>query len=207
MTVLNVTYYRVITGDSVSAATAVEEKLADAESVVGQYLGRKLESAERTERIKCWPSGFGYPAAVPITSIPASASYEIYDEASLYGLDPDDRPFVGFAGLMHGDDTNRGVGGRIGSGYETHYPYTTVVYTGGWTEATMPGILALYICKFARALITGKPEGGAAMAGANMLRVGDVQVNYPKEFIAGMINQFVPGMTAAIDGWYLGRLE
>lgn len=206
MTVLSETYYRSVTGDTSTAASAVAEKLEDAERVVQQYLGRTLESGEYTETQKCWPSGFVYPSAIPITSIPASASYQIYDEACLYGCDPDDRPFVGFAGLMIGDGGYSGIGGRIGSGYETHYPWTTVIYTGGWTEATIPVILARYICRLTRALITGKPEGGPSVAGATMLRVGDVQVSYPKETIAGMINSFVPGMAIAIDGWWLGRL-
>jgi hypothetical protein len=206
MTVLSVAYYRDVMLDTSTAASAIEEGLQDAQDLVRVYLGREIEYGMYTETIKCWPSGFGYPSAVPILSIPSSASYEIYDEACLYGLDPDDKPFVGFAGLMHGDEGFRGIGGRIGSGYETHYPYTTVTVWGGWTESTIPPVLARYMCKLARALITGKPEGGASMAGATMLRVGDVQVNYPKETIAGILNAFVPGMAAAIDNLRLGRL-
>lgn len=206
MTVLSETYYRNVMQDSTTAASSIEESLEDAQNILQQYLGRYFEENVYTERLKVWPSGFVYPAAVPVTSIPASASFEIYDEQSLYGCDPDDRPFVGFAGLAVGDGYGGGIGGRIGSGYETHYPYGTFQYTGGWTEATMPTILARYMCRLAKAIRTGKPDGGAAMAGAYMLRVGDVQVSYPADVIKGMINSFVPGMSAAVDGWYLGRL-
>lgn len=183
------------------------DALEDAESMTQHWLGRILEYGEYTERLKVWPrEGFVYPAAVPVTSVQASASYEVYDDASIRGVTPDDDVFPNFLRADIMDDYNRGIGGSIGSGYETYYPYGSVTYVGGWTEATMPVILARYICKVARALITGKPEGGPGAAGATMLRVGDVQVSYPKETIAGMLNQFAPGMVAAVASLKLDRL-
>lgn len=207
MTVVSVAYYRVRTGDQTTAASAVEEALEDAESITQHWLGRILQYGEHTERLKVWPrEGFVYPAAVPVASVQASASYDVYDEASIRNVSPDDDVFPNFLRANVMDDYNQGIGGNIGSGYETYYPYGTVTYHGGWTEETMPVILKRYICKVARALITGKPEGGPGAAGATMLRVGDVQVSYPKETIAGMLNQFAPGMVAAIASLKLDRL-
>lgn len=207
MSVVTEAQYRLIATDSSTATSAVAEALDSAEAMVQIYLGRYLANGIYTERLKVWPSGFAYPAAVPVTEISASANGEIYDDATLWNVSPDDTPFTGFMYPDPGYTMGHSLVGRAGSGYETYYAYGTVQYTGGWDSTTMPYTLIRYICLLAKSLANGgQALNGAAVGGAYMIRVGDVQVNYPPDQVGALLNQYVPGMAAAIRGWRLGRL-
>lgn len=207
MSVVTEAQYRLINADDSTAASAIAEVLDSAEAMVQVYLGRYLPLDVYTERLKVWPSGFAYPAAVPVVSVPASANGELYDEATLWNVSPDDTPFTGFMYPDPGYNMGHSLSGRAGSGYETHYAYGTVTYIGGWDSSTIPYTLMRYICLLAKSLLGGgNPFSGAAVGGAYMIRVGDVQVNYPPSEVGQMLNQYVPGMAGAIGGWRLGRL-
>jgi hypothetical protein len=203
MSVVTIEKYRLVTGDNSSASATVQSWLDVAEDMVQETLGRYLEHGVYTERLKVWPTRFAYPAAVPVTSVSASADAELYDEASLYEVSPDGNTLVGMDWVANDHAYGAFPGQFIGNGYEPYYDYATVTYEGGWTSDTMPQKLQYWIAKLARSLdpaVTGRP------AGSNLARVGDVQVGYDKGQIVGPLDQFVPGIHKAISGYHLGRL-
>lgn len=200
MTVVSVDYYRQRTGDSDSSDSAVVEKLAEAQDMVEEYLGRHLELGEYTESQTVSVLGLFYPAAIPVSSVSASSNanspdIRMLDTTAIQYVNVDDSVFPVWA------DTPRRRGG-----YEATELYATVTYRGGWPQDALPETLGRYLARLARALITGKPEGAAAMAGATTLKAGDVSVTYPAGSVEGMLNFFVPGMSRAIQGYRLGRL-
>lgn len=85
--------YRIITGDTATAAGTVTAAIEDATALLADELGRPdaLESAERTETMHVGPNGHLRPLAVPVT---ACAGYE-FDTAQIYGASPDSAPFRG----------------------------------------------------------------------------------------------------------------
>lgn len=207
MTVLTVEYYQYVTGDTVTAASAVAENLSEAENLVEEALGRRLSYGTRTEKVLVWwREGLAYPAAVPIHSVAASSRAEVWDEATLHNVVSDDPGISGFQYNFPEDPGSRVWGHRgFGSGYEADLRYATVTYTGGWTLEDMPSTLKMAIAKLAQALL---PVGdfSAAPAGATMVRVGDVQVNRPRDMVTGYINSLVPGLYSSIARFHLGRL-
>jgi len=65
--------YRRLTGDTATSSAAVVAALADAQAALQDALHRPLVSAVRTEVVKVWPDGLVYPAAQPVTVVPAGA--------------------------------------------------------------------------------------------------------------------------------------
>lgn len=197
MSVVTIDEYRVYTGDSTTASATVQTRLDMAESILEDELGRVFAHGSYTERLKRWVAGFVYPSAVPVTSVASSASYEIYDNSTLCGAEPDDQPFIGFTDIY-----GTVLGASIGNDYETYYDYATVSYDGGFTTDTMPTKLKLWISKLAYAL---DPALDSRPLGAQLVRVGDVQVSYEKTQIEGALDQLVPGISRAVRGYRLRR--
>lgn len=206
MTVLTVEYYQYVTGDTVTAVSAVEENLKESQLLVEEYLGRRLSYGTRTEKMLVWAgSGLAYPAAVPVHSVEVSSRAEVWDEATLHHAISDDPGISGFQYNFPEDPGNRAWGRGFGTGYEADYRYATITYTGGWTFEDMPTTLKVAIARLAQAMI---PTDGMSDAppGATMVRVGDVQVSRPRGMVSGFINTLIPGMSQAIDRYHLGRL-
>lgn len=59
--------YRALTRDTASDDIDVEEAIVDAQDLLEEYLGRPLETAERTEELAPDRGGMIWPAATPIT--------------------------------------------------------------------------------------------------------------------------------------------
>src|SRR5690606_23761730 len=129
-------YYRTVTGDSTTPASAVEENLTEAQSLIQEFLCRTLPFGVYTETLRLWPNRIVYPSAVPVASVPASANGERYDECIIMNVTPDDTPFLEFPNDW--GESNEPFGGRRGTGYETRYWYATVTYEGGFTADTLP---------------------------------------------------------------------
>jgi len=195
-------YYRTLTGDYTTAASAIEANLDEAEGLLGEYLQRTLPYGTYTERLKLWPDRVVYPSAIPLSSVPASANYQIYDEATMMNVTSDDIPAFDWPVVPYLDQP---WPASRGSEYETHYSYATVLYTGGFTSETLPITLRRAIVKLARALPLAF-AATAKIAGAGMTRVGDVQVNYNKAELEAIIDQYVPGLSKEVHGYRLDRL-
>lgn len=189
-----------MTNDEATPASALAEVIDEAQRMLQDALGRKLEFGLHVEKVPVWPNGLAYPAAVPIGSVAASAAYSVLDEATLRGVPQGEPPEI-----VWSEEERRSVNPRLGSGYEERYTYNTVEYFGGWTEDTLPPVLKRSIVRLAHAL-RREFDPDAPIPGASMVRVGDVQVNTRQSDSLGILDQYVPGMSKRLRGFYLGRL-
>lgn len=210
--IITVQQYRDDTGDVASAAEEIEYYLADAIEIVEGYLGRTLTYGTYTERMKIWPRGFAYPAAVPVVSVASTGltngNARVYDDATLWMMEADPVDAWTPVDWDHFDHIHT-FGEPVLMGYEVDRPYGTVTYTGGWTSDTLPALLRKYICRLVKGLVTGVPESGALPGGATSARVGDVQVSLPRpatpDAMAAFMDAYVPGMTMLLKRWKLSR--
>lgn len=156
--------YRVITGDTSTAASAASAAIEDATSLLSEALGRPeaLKSAERTESMRVDAGGTCRPLAVPVT---VAAGYD-FDTAALYGASPDSTPFRGLTA--------------------DELPATVdVTYTGGWVERwanlgevnALPASMEMDIAAAAYVLCHPSTPG-AIPAGATSVSLGDASVSY-----------------------------
>lgn len=155
--------YRVLTGDTTTAASAASAAIEDATDLLADALGRPgaLKSAERTETMHVGDSGRLRPLAVPVT---ACADLE-HDTAQMYGASPDTTAFRGY----FGDDLPRTL---------------EVTYTGGFVERTanpgaanaLPAAMEADIARAAYGLV--HPTIGSVPVGAQSVSVGDVSVSW-----------------------------
>lgn len=156
--------YAAITGDTDTAASAVEEAVVEAVELLEEELGRPLANAERTESMRPDRQGRLWPRATPITD---SGDYETEGLALLSA------PF-GWPSIVNPTGT------------------VSVTYTGGWADPTADGFdpdgdnpptlpqciqrdlaWAAY-----RLLHPVAPGASVAPAGATSLRLGDAAVTY-----------------------------
>lgn len=165
MPVVTVERYRVLTRDNTTASASVEAALEVAEQAVADYLRRDdLGLDVRTERLRLHPSGKVYPAHVPIVEVAATATYRAENGSILEYVSADDITHsVGEWPVRRTDD------------YPHTLPYATVVFTGGWTLATMPIKVQAVVAEVAQVLAGAKQPAGAGVESAS---VGDVSVSY-----------------------------
>ena len=156
--------YRVITGDTTTAASAASAAIEDATDLLAEALGRPraLKSAVRTETMHVGDNGQCVPLAVPVT---VCADYQ-FDTAQLYGATPDSVPFRGFT--------------------SSELPRTVdVTYTGGWVERSanpsaanaLPVPMERDIAWAAYGLLD-PGVGAVTPAGATSVSVGDASVSF-----------------------------
>lgn len=155
--------YRVITGDTSTAASAASAAIEDATDMLAERLGRPgaLKAEERTEAVRVGPTGLLRPLAVPVT---VCAGYT-FDTAAVYGASPDSVSVIGFA-----DNLPRTV---------------ALTYTGGFVERTanptdparLPEHMERDLALAARAIVSGVGDT-AAPAGAVSVSLGDASVSY-----------------------------
>lgn len=167
MSTVTLAQYVTHTGDTVSPSATVEANLAVAERMVEDYLRRELASAERSEEMKVWPNGLVYPKHVPVTSVQASARYEVKNEAIIKYVTPDDLVSEVVGNWSDPDD-----------GYPHSRPTATVTYVGGWTSETMPVSIVRVVALAAQALTV---PGTAPKLGVKQASVGDVSVTYAND--------------------------
>lgn len=156
---VSVSTYQTITGDVSSATSQVEDALLLAQRELEEYLGRGLESLERTERCRVFPDGRMYPRCTPITAVP--------DGSTVYG-----------AGVAAG-------GEAVTTSWLTPDTHADLTYTGGYdpaeddmAEATyVPVTLQRAVSWAAKAVLT--PADGLEIPdGATSISVGDVSVSW-----------------------------
>jgi hypothetical protein len=155
--------YVSLTGDTTTAVSAVEARIPDAEQAVSEFLGRPLEYGEYTDRLHIDVDGRVYPKAIPVSSVPASATYQVWDSRCL--------SYVTAAGdfLTEWPD--------MGDGYLERQPRADVTYTGGWTAATAPLRLLQAIAQATYGLSNPTPLTDASV-GATSVSVGDAAITW-----------------------------
>lgn len=180
---VSVDRYRLITGDSASAASAVSAAVEEATDLLSEELGWSIESAQRTESLPV-VDGRLYPAAVPITVVPDGFTVDGY---SVLGSGAGSLP------VFLVERSERG-GQR-----------TSLTYTGGWTDETLPASLRRAICWAAYTMV--RPGDVAELirfAGASSVSLGDASVDYT---VSGPTKGVPAGGTirfgAKAMGWHL----
>lgn len=160
---LTTTYYRQLTGDETTAATAVASAASAAQELLEADLARigYLESAERTETLPLLDDGTLYPTALPITAVDGGLDWF---DGVVYGAVPD---IPSFTGLIEATQPRR----------------VALTYTGGYTDATCPEPILRDLAWVAYALIHGvsarQAAASSASAGATSVRLGDVAITWP----------------------------
>lgn len=192
--------YRQATNDNDTLSSDVLYHLVEAQSLVEEYLRRQLTSMERTEPAPIWSdptSGrtYVYPLATPITAIPASATYTVQFEGAALGGVASTEVDWGWWGWSWA------YGGLFFSS-DAPPPLATIVYTGGYTSATLPVTLRRAIARVALALSRVTPAA-TLVAGAASLRVGDVSITKPGGGAADAteLDTLVPGISATLRKW------
>lgn len=141
-------YYRSITGDSSTAASAVSANIEEAQSLIEDNLKRSLDLDTYTETLELWSTTV-YPTNTPLVS---TADGDIHPQAAAI------------------DVTDTGNTSSFGG-----KSYTPITYYGGWTYLTLPSKLKVAIAKTARGLALG---GSQRASGVILAQVGDVRVEY-----------------------------
>lgn len=188
--IATVEYYRVVTGDVTTAASAVSANLLEAEGMLDDALHRKLAYGEYTETLPLLEQGRVHPSAVPVLSVTGDA---VIGENgwSVYELYPDERG--GFPVLI--DDPWRPW---------SDSPFATITYVGGYTDATAPPTLKRSVCRLAYALTTpASTSPGGVPAGATSVRLGDAQVTFadPVDGDGATVDALVPGLWRQVRGY------
>ena len=160
---LTTTYYRQLTGDESTAATAVASAASAAQDLLEADLARVgyLEEAERTETLPLFDDGTLYHTANPVTAVDGGLDWL---DGVVYGAVPD---VPAFTGIIDAVRPRR----------------VELTYTGGFTEATCPEPILRDLAWVAYAIIHGVSARQAAAAGATSgatsVRLGDVAVTWP----------------------------
>lgn len=178
MAILTYTRYVTLTGDSVTASAIIESAIEEAESDTGplaEYLRRPLPLAEYTDLLHVDIDGLVYPKAVPVASVPATATYDI--------VRPNALGYLTAERSMIEEWTN-----PYGDGYLVHQPTRSVTYEGGWTADNVPFSVAATIARVAYRMANPYPVDDPS-AGAQSRAVADASVSYGSNTAPG----FAPG--------------
>lgn len=167
MSLVTYTRYVAITGDTTSASATVLDRLADAQQLLEDELGRpgllEDDGADKTERLLIrYDGSLGatvFPSALPITD----AGDLTQAGALLTGASPDSSPSFVVSGEQ----------------------WATVTYRGGFTPATVPQSIERDIAWAAYHLLRPS-EAAAVPAGATSVRLGDAAVTFAKPTGGGM---------------------
>lgn len=201
-TLVTVEEYRTITADTTTAASAVSARLEEALDLVEECLDRRLESGTYTETLEVWYEDgirYVYPLVTPVTSVPASAAYEVdFGDRRLRGVIANAPSGVTWPVLTPNVHSSSAI-----SPYSRSRPdYATVEYTGGFTHDTLPVTLRQYIAFVARGLV--KRNVGMVI-GAQEVSVGDVRVKYPA--ISSALDALVPGVSLGLKPYRRKRIR
>lgn len=195
MSLVTVQEYRDITRDVNTAAEEVSARIEEATDLVEEYLQRRLRFGTYTEELEIWDAAYAYPEVTPIVSVPSGASYAI------------DVGAVRFRSVLSDLSLNDWLWYADPPGGIVNSPgirplYATLVYDGGYTNATCPQTLKRGIARVARGLVVTNPQ---RVLGATSISVGDVSVSYPKAI--GDIDVLVPGITITLKPYKRKRVR
>lgn len=186
--------YRVITLDTTSETVVVSGALVDAQGMVEDELRRPLDRVvDTTERLtiyRCPDHRLrAMPRRYPVVAVPAGATYQVENGASLIDVATDD-PWL-----------------------SNHTPNTaSLTFTAGWlpaddpTAATypdqvVPHRIEMAVAQIARGMICQNAVAVASMGPISQAQVGDVQVVFAAPTVGWGIEGYAPGITAEIAGY------
>lgn len=160
-------YYRSITSDYSTAASAVSSNIDEAQALIEDNLKRQLDHGTYTEVLELWGTTV-YPSVTPLIT---STDGDIHPQAA--AIDVSD------------------TGNASSFGGKSYCPTT---YVGGYTVDTLPAKLKIAIAKTARGLALG---GSQRSSGIVLAQVGDTRVEYssnssdPLDMIAPGVSQLI----------------
>lgn len=186
MAILSYATYQRLSGDTTTDEPTATAAMLDAESLLNDVLNRTLAHGNYTEQVKISPSGHSYPRAIPLTSIPASADYQIGTEAELRFVSLSGTPFFDTLDWRYLD---------YDEAYSASWARVTLSYSGGYTEATMPFRLKRAIVTLANKIVTDPAWVDPTLL---VRTVGDVSVTRSSTAASAMVDSFVPGLSATI---------
>lgn len=159
--IVNVEQLNVYSGNMETSSEVVDLKttiLGAAQQTVSDYLGYDIESAERDDFV----SGIGqnklYLYALPVTEVSHVLHCGREIPASAYTF---------------GDRYLRLNSGVFASGIDNY----EVIYTAGWTEATLPEIVKLTVLQIA-SLMLQETEGNIGITGKSFAENSRTFINY-----------------------------
>jgi len=180
--------YRTVTKDTTSVDADIIQALVDATRLAEDVCNRTLGQATYSENLRVYRDGKVYPTATPLVGIvsPVSAGVLIQG-AGIYLGTFHSTPMVTVAGFS----------GAIP-------PQTTVVYVGGYTQATLPVTLARALARIAWHMLHPVVLDGVP-AGATSVHVGDTSVGGPLMALAatdaGILTDLGPYTRRQVVGW------
>lgn len=175
---VTVARYREITSDATSATGTVVTALVDAQALLEDELGRPLEQATRTERVRVFQERRGaavYPQALPLISVSNPSGADI-EGAAIIGGTPTDGPYWLDDLPGHRDVTYVG-------GYDATAAAGDVDY--------LPRTLERAIAWAAYADINAATLTASIPSGVTSARVGDVALSWGT-------GGFTPGATSEV---------
>lgn len=196
MSLLTYEGYVALTGDTTTAASAVEAMIPNAETAVAEFLRRpgRLEFGTYTDRLHVDVDGRVYPKAIPVSSVTATGSnVQVIDPITVGYLYPYDflwEPFHDTGGC---------------DSYLVQRPVADVTYEGGWTADNLPWALKNVIAQACWKMLYPTPLDDP-FAGANSVSVGDARVSWSASKTGpaagrSQIEALVPGAEATLGGW------
>jgi hypothetical protein len=183
--------YRELTGDGTPATPPllVDNAILWAERKMQEYLGRYITHGTYEETLELDRYGKAYPAAVPVTSVSASADVTmIGDDCMYFGPQwPEYDMLIERSTLLT-------------------YVTRTVSYTGGFTLDNAPTSLVDAICALVYYRIHHTYNPIDQQLFATQIRVGDVALGFDAKTRRKSLDAMVPGITDSVRGLHLGRL-
>ena len=166
MLLLTAERYTAITGGTTSAASAVSARLEDAQGLLASALSRpRIDLGEVTETLPLSPRGTATPSVLPVVTPPTGVVYRL---GAFEDCPPDNGPFP-------------------------TSPYTTTVtYTGGWDDTTVPVAVEIDLAWCVWRLLH---PSSTTPAGATSIANGDASMSFA-----------APSSGSAVDGIGWSRL-
>ena len=186
---LTLGFYQLVTHDTATAASAVEDAVDVATLLAGEACSRQFVSAARTEpcMIHEGPPGTFkvYPDAWPITAVTVpSGSRVAISERAIFVPSP---AYDMLVEPVYGDG------------------WTSVSYTGGYTEATCPANLKVLFAQLGNALlVNGLQTLEGVPAGATSVSLGDASITFgtgSPDYAAATCEALLPGAAGRLRGW------
>lgn len=195
---MSLTYARYVqlTGDSTTPSAQVEAAIPDAEREMVRILRRPLWLDTYTHALPVHAGGRAYPKAVPIATLPASATFQMEDPQTFRYVVRDS--LTGPLGLGDVEEFLDGSSGACG--YPELYGLATVTYTGGWTEATMPMAVARGLARLVHAYAT-PTIATELIEGATSQSLGDASVSFKDPVSGDSVDRLSRNLEASLRGY------
>lgn len=193
---LTYTRYVQLTGDSTTPSAQVESAIPDAEREMERILRRPLWLDTYTHALPVHEGGRAYPKAVPIASLPASATFQLEDATTFrYVVRDSVSGPIGPADIGEWFDGNAGA-----CAMPELFGLATVTYTGGWTETTMPMAVARGLARLVHAYANPTIQT-ELIEGATSQSLGDASVSFKNPVSGDAIARLTASLESSLRGY------